>query len=359
MSLKWLTGESPEMKKNKGKILLICLISLSLVLVPGCSLLPKEADEEVLPTINPPKLSKKPEYVVKTETIEIPIKAVGSVLALKEEQLSFSQDNKRVKQVYVQSGEQVKAGQVIAELDVSEIESQLRIARLERKKDELALKESYQNSEKTDLQLEQEKVDFELKQQKLADLEEAVQGAKLVAPFDGTIFGIYIQKGDTVRAYDTVAVIADLSELTIAVKMNNAEDLKKITLGMEAEIDINSVGKVKGKVSQLPSPKSEGNNDRYNQGKQSITDYLLISVDKMPEGVTRGTMLEAKFIIQRKENAIVIPPSTLRTAGPRSYVQVIDDQGNKKEVDVEVGLQTPTQVEIIKGLSAGQKVVGK
>jgi macrolide-specific efflux system membrane fusion protein len=38
---------------------------------------------------------------------------------------------------------------------------------------------------------------------------------------------------------------------------------------------------------------------------------------------------------------------------------MIDDQGARGEVDVEVGLQTATEVEIIKGLQPGQKVVGK
>lgn len=36
----------------------------------GCSLLPSETEEEVLPPITPPTISKKPEYEVRTETLE-------------------------------------------------------------------------------------------------------------------------------------------------------------------------------------------------------------------------------------------------------------------------------------------------
>ena len=65
------------------------------------------------------------------------------------------------------------------------------------------------------------------------------------------------------------------------------------------------------------------------------------------------------IITQRKENAIVIPPSTLRSIGSRTYVQVVDSNGSKREVDVEVGQQTSTEIEILKGLTPGQKVVGR
>lgn len=362
MSLKWWTGNSSKTKLPKGKMLLASMLSLALILTSGCSLLPKEAEEEVLPTINPPKLTKKPEHEVKKGTLEIPVKGVGRVMSLKEEQLSFTQDNKRVKAVHVQSGDQVEAGQLIAELDIADIESQLRVLRLEKKKAELALKESYRSGEKTNEQLEQEKLDLEMKLEKLTEMEQTVSDSKIVAPFAGTMFGVYIQKGDTPKAYASVAVIANLSELTIGVKINNPEDLKKITLGMEATVNINSIGDVKGKVKQLPTPKTQNNNEgNYGGGsdKESITDYLIIELDQMPEGITRGTMLEATFIVQRIEDAIIIPPSALRTSGGRNYVQVVDKEGNKQEVDVEVGLQQPTEVQIIKGLSAGQKVVGK
>jgi hypothetical protein len=40
----------------------------------------------------------------------------------------------------------------------------------------------------------------------------------------------------------------------------------------------------------------------------------------------------------------------------RSYVQIADGE-RKKEVDVEVGLTTPTEVEIVKGLEEGQQVI--
>jgi len=70
-------------------------------------------------------------------------------------------------------------------------------------------------------------------------------------------------------------------------------------------------------------------------------------------------MLGVSVITQRKENAVIIPLAALRSYSGRNYVQVVDDKGNKREVDVELGQQTSTDVEIVKGLTPGQKVVGR
>ena len=85
---------------------------------------------------------------------------------------------------------------------------------------------------------------------------------------------------------------------------------------------------------------------------------MIIELDKTPAGVTRGTLFSVSVIIKSKKNAIVIPPSTLRTIGSRTYVQVAEGD-TKREVDVEVGEQTATAIEIVKGLEPGMKVVGR
>ncbi|MNJ54429.1 macrolide transporter subunit MacA [compost metagenome] len=93
--------------------------------------------------------------------------------------------------------------------------------------------------------------------------------------------------------------------------------------------------------------------------KDSIDKYLIVELEKWPEELGRGTMLSVSIVTQRIEDAVVIPISTLRTVGSRTYVQVIEPDGTKREADVEVGIQTPTDVQIVKGLEPGQKVVGR
>jgi macrolide-specific efflux system membrane fusion protein len=363
MFLKWWTAELNKTKT--AKIVVSCLLSITLLSTAGCSLLPKENNEEAIPVVAPPKISKKPEYPVKTDTIETSVHGSGKIMATKEEELFFTLDNKRLKELYVKPGQQVEKGQLIAELDVADIEATLKGLILQNRKAENDMKVTLRDGSKTPEELEQVKLDFEIKRQTITDNQATIAKAKLVAPYAGTIAGVYAQKGDLIKAYASVAIVADLSKLTVALSMTT-DDLKKVAVGMEARVDLNGAGQLKGKVAQLPNPRDTGSSDPNGGGgqgqgqiKESISNYLLIDLEKMPENTIRGSYLSAAIIINRKINVMVIPPSALRTVGARNYVQVIDANGTKKEVDVEIGQQTSTSVEIIKGLTVGQKVVGR
>jgi macrolide-specific efflux system membrane fusion protein len=362
MYLKWWTAELNKAKT--AKIILSCLLSMGLVLTAGCSLLPKENNEEAIPVIAPPKISQKPQYAVKTDTMETLVRGSGKIMATKEEELFFTLDNRRLKGIYVMPGDTVEEGQLLAELDVADVETELKGLVLQQRKAETDMKITLRDGSKTPEELEQLKLDFEIKRQTIADKQELIAKARLVAPFSGTLAAVYVQKGDLVKAYDAVVVDADLTKLIVALSLT-ADDLKKVAVGMEVRVDLNGQGQLKGKVEQLPNPKIDPNGNGNGQGqgqgavKESLSNYLLVNLEKMPENTIRGTYLSAAIIINRKTNVMVIPPSTLRTVGARNYVQVIDANGSKKEVDVEIGQQTSTSVEIIKGLTVGQKVVGR
>lgn len=290
------------------------------------------------------------------------------MMSQKEEELFFVQDNLRIQEIYFRTGDTVEAGQVIAELDVTELQNELRRKKLQFRQNELDMKMTLRRAnEMTPEELEQAKIDFELARNELVELEEKIAQAQLKAPFSGTIVSMSMNRGDTSKAYEPVAVLADLNQLTVAAKFND-NDLQQIAPGMEAEVDINRAGVHKGTVERLPVEDSSDNSGggRYppyyyppNQTNQdSIDNYLIVNLPEIPEGVTRGTPLSVSIIVQVKEDVVVIPPSALRTYGGRNYV-VVDEDGSRREVDVEVGQRTSTLVEIVKGLEPGQKVVGR
>ena len=138
MFTKWWTVNLSPLSRS-AKVVAFALLSSVIFAVAGCSILPKEDEEEVLPPINPPKLSQKPEYVVKTTTLETKVRGTGRLWATKEEELFFVEDGKRIKEVYVSPGDRVEAGQLLMELDVSDQESQLRRKQLQARQDELTI----------------------------------------------------------------------------------------------------------------------------------------------------------------------------------------------------------------------------
>ncbi|RJX41106.1 biotin/lipoyl-binding protein [Paenibacillus pinisoli] len=359
MSMKWWTG-------SLFKRSLIVAMSTTIVFTSGCSLLPKEKEEEVLPEIIPAQISKKPEYEVTTGNLVQGVPLTGKLISMEEETLYFTLGEKHVKEVYVKTGDKVSAGDIIAVLDVEQLEKQLRNDRLAFRRDETDMKQTLRDRDTMEpLEFEEKQILFEEKRQKLADLETEISKGTLVAPFSGTIVSLSVQKGDTVKAYDPIAIVADTTLITPASKLTKTE-LEKVAVGMEVEVTITGVGKLTGKVKQLPVKSTEQNNGgggfpgggNGENKPERPEDFMLLDIPKLPKDLNRGTPVAINVILKRTENAIVIPPSTLRKIGSRTYVQIVDENG-KREVDVQVGQQTATQVEILQGLKPGQKVVGQ
>ncbi|WP_027091032.1 efflux RND transporter periplasmic adaptor subunit [Cohnella thermotolerans] len=370
MSMKWWTAcsskddgkERPHRRRAAG---LLAVLALA-VAATGCGLLPDEPAEEDLSTIQLPQISKKPEYEVTTKTLETKVQASGKIMSMQEKTLYFTSknlDGKYLKKLYIHVGDSVKAGQPIAELDVEDMKKSLRDQQLAFSEAETAMKETLRQRDEMDpIEFEKKKIAFEQQRQDIADLQQDIADAVLTAPFDGTIVSVSVQEGASVKAYDPIAIVADTSRLVVVGTSFSKDDLAKVAVGMEADVDINSAGTVKGKVKALPSPQTDDNNGNgqgNGQKIERIDDYLVVDVPKLPASVTRGTPLTVSVVVNRKENAVVIPLSALRTIGARTYVQVAEADGSKREVDIEVGQQTATEAEVLQGLTPGQKVVGR
>jgi multidrug efflux pump subunit AcrA (membrane-fusion protein) len=374
MFTKWWTAYSSSSdrtasmrRRNRRGAGVIAIMALS-VAISGCGLLPKEPAEEDLSAIELPKISEKPKYDVETKTLETTAQGTGKIMSTQEKTLFFTLDGKKLKKLYIQSGDTVKAGQAIGELDVDDMKKSLRTQTLAFKKTELDMKALLRTKDDMDpIEFEQRMLDFETSRQALTDLQADIDKAVLTSPFAGTVVSVKVQEGASIKAYDPICIVADPSRLIVAASLST-DDLEKVALGMEVDVDINNAGKVKGKVKQLPQPATDNNggnggngggNGQGSNGVESLDNYLLVEVANLPKTVTRGTPLSISVIVNRKENAVVIPLAALRTIGARSYVQVAEADGSKREVDVEVGQQTSTDAEILNGLTPGQKVVGR
>lgn len=364
MSMKWLMENSSQTKARLLKGASAALLAVSLAVTSGCSLLPKEAEEEQLPSITPPQISQKPVYEVTTTTLETKVSGSGKLMSLQEETLYTTLEGKRVKELYVAAGDTVESGQLVAQLDVEDLEKSLRAEQLQFRRDENRMKETLRKRDEMEPSaFEEEMIAFEEKRQRLADLQEEIGKANIYASFTGTVVSVNVMKGDQIKAYDPIAIIADTTRLTLAVQLNKTS-LAQVAVGMPAVVEISNKGQFQGEVKVLPIPSTDdGNGSNPGTGgnankPERIEDFLIVDIGELPEGLTRGMPIYVNIITKRKENAVVIPSAALRTIGSRNYVQVEDEQG-KREVDVAVGQTTSTQVEILEGLKPGQKVVGR
>src|SRR5690606_38845427 len=158
MFMKWLTANLPKHNRHgRTRVRIFIPLALAaLVALSGCGLLPPEPEEEVLPVITPPRLSEKPVYTVGTQTLETRIRGIGQVRSLITKDYYFVENGKRVSGVHVRPGEYVEAGTLLAELDVSDLERDLRTRKLNFRRDELQMIETLRRADElTPEELEQ------------------------------------------------------------------------------------------------------------------------------------------------------------------------------------------------------------
>src|SRR5690606_8061469 len=108
-----------------------------------------------------------------------------------------------------------------------------------------------------------------------------------------------------------------------------------------------------GTVVQTPSSAPSQEN-KVLQEKNSHS--LFIEFDSTVNGIEIGKTARIEIITNVAEDALIIPKTGLHSYMARRYVQVLNGD-SLRQIDVEVGISTNTEVEIKDGLEEGQQVV--
>jgi RND family efflux transporter MFP subunit len=95
---------------------------------------------------------------------------------------------------------------------------------------------------------------------------------------------------------------------------------------------------------------------------QTGTGTYEIEIELNPEAaqyLTGGLTATAEILVDKHRDVLLIPNSALHTQGTESWVYVTeeDKMGQVEQRQVQVGLQSQSQTEILSGLNEGEKVL--
>lgn len=293
--------------------------------------------------------------------------------------------------LYADYNSKVKKGQLIAQIDPTPFENELRQAEADlynakanlfkaeinlkdsernlKRKQELYNKELISRSELDDAEVvyNNAKAQYEIA---LAQLKKAQAGVKqaqtnlgytkIISPVDGVVIAKNVEVGQTVAASfqtPTLFTIApDLTKMQIDTNVDEA-DISKIKVGMEATFTVDAYPdrKFKGTVNQIRlSPTITQNVVTYN---------VVISVDNSHLLLKPGMTANVTFIIETKKNIIKVPNVSLRFKMPDSQpskqqgVWVIRG-GKPARVPVKTGISDGEWTEILEGdIREGDEVI--
>ncbi|MBB3108038.1 RND family efflux transporter MFP subunit [Paenibacillus phyllosphaerae] len=330
---------------RRASMLLLIAFALS-----GCSLLPRE-DAVLQPPLVEPAQEELDVVEVGRGSIQTFLKGNATFESSNVKALSFK-DGGQLKSVNVTLGQTVKAGELLGELETGDLDLQLGLQRLSLERAQLLYSQArFDEAGATDLRLKE--IDMEREKMSLEAMESRLSKAQLYAPISGTVIFIeQLKTGERVNAYQPIITVADSKSMQLTYTAANAKDVLAVEAGMP--VSLKYKGKdYAGKVLQSPSDVPAGA-DASKAEKNAVT--IIIGMDNPPAGIQIGHSAEMTIELQKREKAIVLPRSALRSYMGRYYVQVAEGE-LRKEVDVEIGLTTPTEVEVVKGLQEGDKVI--
>lgn len=357
---------------------LLTLLTVFLATAAACSS-SRTAEE---PTPTPLPTAVKPTVTVQRGDIVIQTTLGGRVVPVSSKPATFAADG-TIGTVYVQVGDHVDEGQLLADLDViKDLETQwakasadanyeetvsnntIRRAEIKLQIAQLNLQDlkskgaSQAQLQMADLQAQLAQMDLdEIKANptlhtaaaKAKELEQAMTDAQLKAPISGYVVS-GSNPGQTARKTTPSFQIGDISQLELGANAQE-ENLKQLTEGMPVTVTIESRPdqKFTGVIRQLPYP--------YGSGTGGGDVRVTLSVSPEQGGYKLGDLVGITVVLQQKNNILWLPPETVRSIGGRSIVLVQTDKGAQR-VEVTLGVQTRDRVEIVTGLTEGQVVVG-
>lgn len=344
-----------SMKVNKIASRLV-LLAGALFILAGCSLLPKEEEALKPPLVKPVKENFEL-YEVKKGSITRKVSAMATLRSSKTTNYFFKESGHRLAGLRVKSGDIVKQGDVLAELEQGDLETKIALQKLNLEKAQIAYTQVRMTSSSSDqeLSIRLKAIDVEAAQLQLANLQAELAKTKLTAEAGGIVTYVTdAQQGNMVDAYSTLVVVSDPSKLQLFYEAPDSGTLTGIEVGMNVEVKFGSNGSVvPGKVLQTPSSAPRTDNKQIAERNAKT---IMVGIPEGTAGAEIGASGDMTIIVEKRDNILIIPRTGLRSYLGRDYVQVLNGE-SRKEVDVEKGLVSATEVEIRTGLTEGQNVI--
>lgn len=328
----------------KHKIIMSAALIISMTGMTGCFFFP--AEEELLepPTVAIEDIAYST-YTAKQKTIEDKTVATGYVFCKSQYDASFPESGGTLKTIYVTAGQHVEEGDLLAELDVGDLDYLYKQQQLIVQKAQIA----YNSSGTADARLT-----LEMEQNTLTEYERQLNNSRIYAGMTGEVCFVQdMDPGTTVTAYKTIIKIVDPSQLCIQYSSSN---MKSFPLGEEVTITVDGED-YSGYVSKTPTDVKEGLYDDFPAVMKDTSSIYCEFTDGTPSFLTVGQTADITAVFARHDNAVVISKTLVKTDGDRTYVTILDENDTKKEVDVTVGITNATEAEILTGLNAGDRVV--
>jgi RND family efflux transporter MFP subunit len=290
---------------------------------------------------------------VEKSSIQDNIVASGVLSSKEELKLAFKTGG-LIKRMLVSEGQFVKAGQLLAELDMSEIDAQVNQAQLGFQKSQRDLervKNLVADEAATQTNLDDAATGFEVAQQSLQVARYNQKLSKIYAPQSGRILRKIAEAGELITPFAPAIIMGTgTSAFLLNVGLSDRE-IVKVRKGYPAKVSLDAYpGRVfDGKVTQLA--------EMINPATGTFEAELTL--EKTNEKLISGFVAKAIITPPGQELVLSVPIESLVEAnGSEAYVFLYNN-GKARKQAIITGRIGSERVEVLVGLNENQQIIAQ
>lgn len=362
-----------QLVKKIKRIVLLSLVGLAVV--GTFVFLWKKAQPEVI------------EYEIVTPergTVETKTVATGNVEP-RYEILIKPQISGIISEVLKEAGQRVTEGEIIAKVKVipemgqlNSAESRVNVARISldqvestHRRDEQLFKQGILTAEEFDVS----KANYRKAKEELANAQSSLEivrdgisrntrslsTTQIRSTITGMILNVPIKVGNSVIQSNsfndgtTIASVANMNDMIFRGNVDETE-IGKIREGMPIKLTVGALGtRTFDAVLEYVSPKGEE--------KNGAIQFEIKAAVSLPDTsfVRAGYSANAEIVLERAENVLTIPESTVEFHGDTAFVQVVKQEKPKQIFEkrlIKMGLSDGIKIEVKEGLTEKDKIRG-
>jgi len=379
---------SPQWGPRAGFFLVVILLAL----LPSCGRVRAKGNAQAAETVAVAKVAR--------QTLERTITLSAELVPFQDIEV-YAKESGYVKKLYVDYGSRVKEGQLMAILEIPELEAQLQedqgdvknatdeVSRAQHmlkryeamykavhleftrlngvfvSKPGLVAQQEVDDAQGKDLAeasqvdagqaaLEAAQGKLDASQSKLVHDQALFAYARITAPFAGVVteryanFGTLMQAGigSSTQALPLVRLSQDnLFRLVIPVPES---DVAYIRVGDPVELRVPSLNRVvPGKVARFSVDVRADTRTMHTEVDVPNPDRILIP----------GVYAEATLTLEKKINVYALPLQAVTVIGSQGSVYIVNSADEIESRQLKLGMRTPTEIEIESGVQEGDQVV--
>ncbi len=324
---------------------LLVIISLILIVFIACT---NEEEKKEIEKVIPVRIAK-----VESKSISIPIHSSGKLASQSEVKLSFKTGG-ILQQIFVEEGQSVKKGQVLAKLNLAEIEAKVNQAKAAYDKairDFNRVEALYKDSVVTLEQLQNVTTALDVAKSNYDIANFNLNHSEIIAPSKGRILKRFVEKGELVGPGTPIIIFGTTGNAWLMRVGVTDKDVTKVEYGNKAKVNIDAIPNksFNAIITEIASAANP-----YN-GTYEVELLIKTSSTKLISGMIANVEIFPNS--EKKSN--IIPINALINAEGQKGAVFIPTESNTiaKKINIEIEGIIDESVIVVNGLENISEVI--